>query len=938
MAKKVFTDESLATFVDEIKAYTDDAVSGKADAHDHPYLSSSTKYALSDSVGGNALISNKMSVVGRVSSSNTILQAAAAAAVRTEEIWFGGSDGVAGGMPAAYCITVIKKGDNHRTLLDCYHLNTGNHYINGCMDTRDTTTYPWTGWVKQPNKTDIDTINAALNSSIKGLSVSGQTITYTKNDGTTGTITTQDTNTDTKVTNTLATTTKAYITGTTSATTNTGTQVFDTGVYLDTTAGQLVATTFKGNLDGEATSAARALTAEFAEKDTEGNYIVNTYETKTDASAKLDEAKAYADDAVSTKANTSDLGFVRVVSCSSDDGVAYTGTTDGITALTAGLTIVFIPSKTSASKSPTLDINGLGAKGIRRRLSHLSTTVQSGYANTWLFANKPFLLVYDGTQWIADGLTKPSAADLYGTPAAATKATQDGDGNVIVDTYATKTELEAVSDALEDEALPDYWEAYLPDKITAIKALQAAGGKDCFSFIVITDTHYTSNLGKRAPAIAKRIMDECDIRYAIALGDSQGSGSTATFESVRSEWDGINDMFKPIADRTLFQRGNHDGSWGTALADGTTYPYNFTPEELYALIQNKTYVQHDAVTDESGTGYYIDDVPHKVRYILLNTTCNEYVENADGSAKYNNMTHARYTQSQYDMLIEALTTVKSGWSVVVASHVPPNDAYADYFGGDTTEGDAVIMRGLLKAYKNKTSYTASWDGTAGGTSYTNLFDPSGAGFYNDGTNIYSNWIPYTSGTTYHIKGWEDNNASWANPYKMHFSDTADAAYSGGTGLMYCSNANVTAKTTADYDSSVRLIRHDTDYYTYIQFYFASQTNVDNIIITANEPIAEGGAGYDAVSVDVDFSDANGDLISYFAGHMHRDYLYSNTDYGFGFNIITTACDADLNTSVAHTEGTVTEQSFDVFTVNRKTGTIYATKIGAGEDREIDINA
>lgn len=54
------------------------------------------------------------------------------------------------------------------------------------------------------------------------------------------------TDTNTKVTNTLATTTKAYVTGTTSATTNTGTQVFDTGVYLDTTAGQLTATTFNG--------------------------------------------------------------------------------------------------------------------------------------------------------------------------------------------------------------------------------------------------------------------------------------------------------------------------------------------------------------------------------------------------------------------------------------------------------------------------------------------------------------------------------------------------------------------------------------------------------------------------------------------------------------------------------------------------------------------
>lgn len=70
-----------------------------------------------------------------------------------------------------------------------------------------------------------------------------------------------NTDTNTKVTNTLATTTKAYVTGTTSATTNTGTQVFDTGVYLDTTAGKLVATTFSGALSGNASSATKLATA-----------------------------------------------------------------------------------------------------------------------------------------------------------------------------------------------------------------------------------------------------------------------------------------------------------------------------------------------------------------------------------------------------------------------------------------------------------------------------------------------------------------------------------------------------------------------------------------------------------------------------------------------------------------------------------------------------
>jgi hypothetical protein len=143
----------------------------------------------------------------------------------------------------------------------------------------------------------LDNISEEVDGSIKSLSVSGKTITYTKNNGSTGTITTQDTDTDTKVTNTLATTTKAYVTGTTSGTTNTGTLIFDTGIYLDTTAGQLTATTFKGSLSGNATSATKA------SQDGNGKTISSTYETKSDASAKLTEAKTYADSAAAQVRN-----------------------------------------------------------------------------------------------------------------------------------------------------------------------------------------------------------------------------------------------------------------------------------------------------------------------------------------------------------------------------------------------------------------------------------------------------------------------------------------------------------------------------------------------------------------------------------------------------------------------------------------------------------
>lgn len=93
-------------------------------------------------------------------------------------------------------------------------------------------------------------------------------------------------NDDVKVTNTLNTTAKAYVTGTTSATTNTGTQVFDTGVYLDTTAGQLVATTFKGSLDGNAATATKAT------QDSNGNNIATTYETKANSASRVSILKS----------------------------------------------------------------------------------------------------------------------------------------------------------------------------------------------------------------------------------------------------------------------------------------------------------------------------------------------------------------------------------------------------------------------------------------------------------------------------------------------------------------------------------------------------------------------------------------------------------------------------------------------------------------------
>lgn len=145
---------------------------------------------------------------------------------------------------------------------------------------------------------------------------------------------------------------------------------------------------------------------------------------------------------------------VYTATASSTDGIAYTATVPGITALTAGASFIMIPNKASTSKAPTLNVNGLGAKPIRRRLSSLTTSLQQGYSKNWIAFNKPLTVVYDGTAWVVEGLTKTDGADVYG---AVAQATADADGNNIAETYATIVMLQSLLPKVTTITLTSNW-------------------------------------------------------------------------------------------------------------------------------------------------------------------------------------------------------------------------------------------------------------------------------------------------------------------------------------------------------------------------------------------------------------------------------------------------------------------------------------------------
>ncbi len=369
--------------------------------------------------------------------------------------------------------------------------------------------------------------------------------------------------------------------------------------------------------------------------------------------------------------------------------------------------------------------------------------------------------------------------------------------------------------------IPDYWNDYLEEKISDIKANQEKGGKDCFSFVVITDMHYEQNLGKQSPLLAKKIMDECNIKYALIFGDLTTRAAVASEAEMENSFIGAKTMLQPILGRALLTQGNHDGAWGQYDANGDGeisetdyYCFNYSPAKMYERIYRSVSCVDGVHFDKSGTGYYIDDTANKVRYIILNTHCVKHETNSDGTAVNNTMRTFRCTQSQFDMTIEALDSIPSeDWNIIVGSHFPVIDGF-DYNGDGNNDyfllgSDIPLIRELLTAFNCRETYAKSF-----GTENT----------------------------------WE------------------------------------------------------------------------------------------YVNVDVDFTGAKGRVLGCFAGHIHVDMNLSETVSGVP--VITTRCDSQTENlddlCAERVKGTITEQSFDVVTIDKVNCIAYITKIGAGNSREFSL--
>lgn len=128
-------------------------------------------------------------------------------------------------------------------------------------------------------------------------------------------------------------------------------------------------------------------------------------------------------------------GGIPIVTATSSNGTSYTATVDGVTSLDVGTRITIIPNRNSASTSPTLNVNSLGDYAIQTLVVYNSYTTSAGATTTWLVADTPITLMYNGECWIAVDMPRTSAQYLYGTVSVSSGGT--GQTSIADTTYTT---------------------------------------------------------------------------------------------------------------------------------------------------------------------------------------------------------------------------------------------------------------------------------------------------------------------------------------------------------------------------------------------------------------------------------------------------------------------------------------------------------------------
>lgn len=295
-----------------------------------------------------------------------------------------------------------------------------------------------------------------------------------------------------------------------------------------------------------------------------------------------------------------------------------------------------------------------------------------------------FIWSQSATRHQAEGVTGSRGSDFAVPP-------------VTVTLKATGRWSEAVDgNFFKGSDLPNYWRSHLTSKIDVIEERQNKH-EDNFSFIFITDLHMDSNAGNSF-ALVQILLEETEIENVVIGGDLVENPTVTPKSRVLRQMKEVVDGISPYWERVMGVIGNHDDN-----TNSKSWAETLMPSEQYEAMMKQ--MGGSVVFGGNKTYYYKDDTLNKVRYIGLNSMDFPFTRVGNG-LKYLSMHTFAYSQAQISWLANtALRTPSNDWTIVVASHTPPYKG--EILAYDYPTHNEELVRGLVKAYKDKGSYSGS---------------------------------------------------------------------------------------------------------------------------------------------------------------------------------------------------------------------------------------
>ena len=246
-----------------------------------------------------------------------------------------------------------------------------------------------------------------------------------------------------------------------------------------------------------------------------------------------------------------------------------------------------------------------------------------------------------------------------------------------------------IKNILGSDNIPAYWGEEINNVINKVTDYQRLGGYNCTSFGFITDIHWGNNNGN-SPALLKKVLNECNVPYYFDGGDVVRGSGLEKKDKLISLIVEEREAFKDVQDKCLRVIGNHDPAY-SELGGTSYYAQNLTHEETYDVFFRASAFGNNIVWGGENKYFYADDKAHKIRYIGLDSTDTPY--------DVNKMRLFCFREAQIKWLAnEALNVPSDDWSVVICSHFAPTSTSSSIVNAD-------IILGLLKAFKNKSSYS-----------------------------------------------------------------------------------------------------------------------------------------------------------------------------------------------------------------------------------------